>query len=297
MDAQNTITAVQLVFSAAVLCYASALDWRTRRVGNHIWILLSAAAMALLVVRVLVDDAPIEYLLVLVPVVAILADVYGSSDEAGVWTKLLPLASYAVAIIVTVYLAYLWADDRYFAHLLTAPVMMMAVVVMYMLDIVRGGADAKALMALSIMFPFYPGIGPIPLISAGDPYAEVLFPFAFVVLVTAAVIVAFSPVAFAIRNLAAGEFEIPYALLGYRMDAEAAKTRQVWLMERMDDGAHRRYTRPRRDEDLPAEVDRLVSAGHRRVWVTPKVPFIIPMAVALVFTAVVGNFLVVLMGL
>jgi preflagellin peptidase FlaK len=297
VDAQEAVTALQLVCSLAILCYASVLDWRTRKVGNSLWLLLSALAMALMVARVAADEAPPEYLLVLVPILAVLADVYGPSSESGGWTRALPVAAYAVAIATTVYLGYLWADDTYFAHLLTAPVMMMAVVVMYMLDIVRGGADAKALMALSIMFPFYPHIGRLPLVAADDAYAEVLFPFSFVVLVTAAVIVAFAPVAFAVKNLAAGEFEMPYAFLGYKLDAGEAKSRKVWLMERMEDGVHRRFTRPRREEDLPAEADRLVSAGHRRLWVTPKIPFIVPMTLGLAFTAVVGSFLVVLMGL
>lgn len=297
MDAQDAVTAAQLAVTLAILSYASVLDWRTRKVGNHVWMVLSALAIALLVTRVTTDEAPLEYLLVLVPVLAVLADVYGPSGESGGWARALPVASYAVAIVATIYLGYLWADDTYFAHLLTAPVMMMAVVVMYMLDIVRGGADAKALMALSVMFPFYPHFGPVPLVAAEGTWAEIMFPFSFVVLVTAAVIVAFAPVAFAARNLAAGEFELPYALLGYKMDAGDAKARKVWLMERVEDGVHRRFTRPRRDEDLAEEVDRLVSAGHRRLWVTPKIPFIVPMTIALAFAAVVGNFLVLVMGL
>lgn len=297
MDAQDAVTALQLLSSVGVLSYASLLDWRTRRVGNAVWIVLSALAVLLLVARVLADDAPLEYLLITVPVLAVFADVYFAPDGHDGLAKYVPVALYAIAILSIAYLAYLWMDDEYFTHLLTIPIMMVLVVVMYMLDLIRGGADAKALMALSVMFPFYPDIGPFPLISAENPSAEVLFPFTFIVLVTAAIIVAFMPISFALKNLAAGEFAFPLGLAGYKLDASEAKTRQVWLMERMDGDVHKTRARPRADEDLAAEVDALVSAGHGRVWVTPKVPFIIPITIALAFTTVVGNILALVMNL
>lgn len=286
-----------MISSGAVLCYASVLDWRTRRVGNVVWLILSAAAILLLVSRIVFDEAPIEYVLVLVPVLAILADVYGQSQEEKGPRRFLPIIWYLVAIVTTVYLAYLWAEDDYFAGLLSVPIMMIVIVVMYMLDIIKGGADAKALMALSVMFPFHPAIGPFPLVESGNSSAELFFPFAFVILVTAAVVVALMPIAFMVRNIAAGDFSFPYGLLGYRLDIEDARRRHVWLMESMEDGVHVRHTRPRANEDLSVELDKLASTGHTKVWVTPKVPFIIPMTFALAFTVVIGNILFILMGL
>jgi preflagellin peptidase FlaK len=297
VEAQDIVTALQIISSVAVLCFASVLDWRTRRVGNPIWMALSVLAVVFLIVRILLDEAPVEYLLILMPIIAILADVYLVSEEWGRLARYLPIVLYSAAILITIYMANLWIDDRYFAHLLTAPIMMVLIAFMYMLDLIRGGADAKALMALSLMFPFYPDIGPFPLTSAEASSAELLFPFAFVVLVTAAIIVALMPIVFAAKNLSSSEFTFPLGLVGYRVDALDAKSKQVWLMERMEDGVHRTYTRPRPNEDLSSEIDKLVAAGHTRAWVTPKIPFIIPITVALALTTIVGNILAIVMGL
>jgi len=107
--------------------------------------------------------------------------------------------------------------------------------------------------------------------------------------VTAAIAVALLPIGFAARNLAAREFNLPYGFLGYKMDVTALRQKQVWLMENLEDGKIVRHTRPHRNEDLGKEAELLKASGVSRVWVTPKVPFIIPITASLIFTAVVGN--------
>lgn len=296
MDGQTVVIGLGLAVSAAVLCAASYLDWRTRRVNNKFWILLSVIAMALLVARIFVDDAPLEYLLILVPVLAILADIYLDLGENSSLSGIISIIEYSSAIVAVICLGYLWADDEYFVHLMTVPVMMLIVVLLYAFDIVRGGADAKALVALSIMFPFHPSVASFPLIEPQYSVSEIMFPFSLVVLVNAAFMVAFLPIVFAVKNLASGEFRSPYGFLGYRMDVDVARRKHVWLMERIVDGKHRMYTRPKRAEDLDAELALLTEAGHDRVWITPKIPFIIPLFASLLFTTVVGNLLVLLMG-
>jgi len=297
VEPPETLSMVQFLASFAILAYASFLDWRTRKVPNAFWIVLAVIAVALMCARVLVDEAPLEYLLVLVPILVILSDVYLDVETEGTLAKVAPWLKYGIAIASVVVLAYLWGDDTYFQRLLAVPVLMVIIVLMYMLDVIRGGADAKALMSLAIMFPFYPSFAGMPFIVPAAEVADLVFPFAFVVLVNAAIVVVFLPLAFLVKNLAAGEFQFPQALLGYRMDTNEAKGRFVWLMERVEDGKHVTYTRPRRDEDLDAEIDLLIKEGHSRVWVTPKVPFIIPITISLVFSVVVGNLIFLLMGL
>jgi preflagellin peptidase FlaK len=274
-----------------VLAYASMLDWRTRRVPNVYWIALSLAGLALIPIQLLVDEMDLKYLLITVPILVILSDVYWSSEEGGPLDKYMPFAKYAVAAVAIVALAYLWGTDEYFQHFLALPIMMLFIVILYMLDIIRGGADAKALLSLTILFPFYPALGSLPFLHSDTPSAEIVFPFSFVILVTAAVVVVVLPLGFLAKNIASKDFEFPLAFVGYRMDSAKIGQNHVWLMERIQDGRHVSSTRTRRDEDLGKEVDALSKAGYKRIWVTPKIPFIVPITVSIVLSTVIGNWL------
>ena len=296
MDSQEAITAVQLIAAAAVLGYASVLDLRTRRVPNAFWIALSALGVFLVPVRIAIDEAPMEYAVILIPVLTILADVFWDSGENSNHSRLLPAAKYGAALVVTAALGATWIDEVYFQPLLAVPVMMMVIVLMYMLDLIRGGADAKALISLAILFPVYPSIMSFPLISA-DGTMQILFPFAISVLTNAAIIVAFLPLVFLVTNLVRRDMKSPQIFLGYRMEIEKVTEKHVWLMERIIDGRRIYYTRPKIEEDLSNELAMLKQAGISRVWITPKIPFIIPMFAGLLLTAIAGNLLFLLFGL
>jgi preflagellin peptidase FlaK len=291
VDSAESINALRLVLSLSVLAYASFLDLRTRKVPNVYWIGLGVAGLGLILVQLYVDDMPIEYLLVFVPILAILADVYLGSEEETTRAKLTTFGKYALALGSILALAYQYGGDEYFQHLLAIPIIMLFVVVMYMLDIVRGGADAKALISLSILFPFYPAFGSLPFIHGETSAAETLLPFSFSILVNAAIIVALTPLVFLARNLSRKEFAFPLGLLGYKLDTAEIANKHVWLMESIMDGKLVTHVRPRKQEDQKADIELLASSGYKRVWVTPKIPFIVPMLVSLILTTVVGNIL------
>ena len=291
MDSAESINALRLVLSLSVLAYASFLDLRTRKVPNVYWIGLGVAGLGLILIQLYVDDMPIEYLLVFVPILAILADVYLGSEEETTRAKLTTFGKYALALGSILALAYQYGGDEYFQHLLAIPIIMLFVVVMYMLDIVRGGADAKALISLSILFPFYPAFGSLPFIHGETSAAETLLPFSFSILVNAAIIVALTPLVFLARNLSRKEFAFPLGLLGYKLDTAEIANKHVWLMESIMDGKLVTHVRPRKQEDQKADIELLASSGYKRVWVTPKIPFILPMLVSLILTTVVGNIL------
>ena len=290
MDSSETLSLLRLAPAIIVLACASVLDWRTRRVPNTYWIALSLVGLALIPIQLLADEKDLKFLLIMVPILVILSDVYWGSEE-GPLAKYMPVAKYAVAVVAIVALAYLWGTDEYFQHYLAAPVMMLLIVAMYMLDVIRGGADAKALLSLSILFPFYPVLGSFPILHSDAPSAEIIFPFSFVILITAAVLVVLLPLGFLAKNLASRDFQFPLAFLGYRMESAEIGKSHVWLMERIQDGGHVTSTRTRRDEDLGKEVEALSKAGYKRIWVTPKIPFIVPMTASIILSAVIGNWL------
>lgn len=291
MESSEALAVVRLAAAIAILSYGSLLDWRTRRVGNRYWIAMALVGIVLIPIQLLIDDRPLEYSLVFIPILAIFMDVYLETPENSLIEKYGPYVYYAIAIVSIIGLGYLWIDSDYFQHYLAIPVMMLVIVVFYMLDIVRGGADAKALLSLTVLFPFHPTLGNLPIIQNSTVTGDIFFPFSFVVLINAAIIVAVLPIGFVLLNLVRRELKFPSALLGYKIDVKDLIGKHVWLMERVEDGVHRSYVTPRREEDLQKEIAALLEAGIRRVWVTPKIPFIIPITLSLILSTLIGNIL------
>ena len=92
-----------------------------------------------------------------------------------------------------------------------------------------GGADAKALIAISILLPTFPTYlfsgFTLPLV------VTTLGVFSMTVLTNTVVLAAGYPVALAIRNFLAGETALPAALFGRRIDVESLPTAHGRLFE------------------------------------------------------------------
>jgi len=95
-------------------------------------------------------------------------------------------------------------------------------------------------------------------------------------------------------NLLRRDVRFPVMLFGTRMTVEDARKKHVWPMERVVNGAVRTTLFPRSDDE--AGWEHLCQAGVERPWVTPKVPFLIPLTLALPFSLLMGNLLLYAMG-
>lgn len=140
-----------------------------------------------------------------------------------------------------------------------------------------GGADAKAIMVLAALAPDL----------SGDRLPT---PFALDAVMNGALAAAAFPLAILAWNAARGDLRFPAALLGHRMPIARARDAHVWPMQRVgDDGRiHWRYGRLLGLDTDPV-YDRLLAAGHSRVWVTAKLPFAAFVALGAALAVAVGN--------
>src|SRR2546428_10597050 len=178
-----------------------------------------------------------------------------------------------------------------FVRYLTVPVMMLVFRGMYEIHLLKGGADAKALIVIAAFVPRYPDLSPFPLLVLDSPLRgtlEVLFPFSLLVLLDAALLFAILPLAFLAYNATRGDLQLPMALVGYKVPLNRVP-KYVWFMDRIKDGERVTVYFPAKHQDRAKIMEDLRRAGLKEAWVTPQLPFMVPLAIGYVLAFVVGN--------
>jgi len=163
-----------------------------------------------------------------------------------------------------------------------------------------GGADAKALIALSFLLPVFPDIGlfgcELPL--NGVPPLNI---FAFSTLVNAVLLTLVVPLGILAYNLATLSLheimENPlYLFIGYRCKISGLKGRHIKLIEDYvcEDGKiKKKFTKSGVviDDSTLKRLEQLASEGliGEQVWVTPGLPFMIPITAGFVSAIIYGD--------
>ena len=301
----DAFAATRLAAGTAFLVVAAASDLRTRRVRNPLWIGLGTAGLVILIVELSIESAPWPaWSLAGSGALLFYAVFFGRPlfDDDGFHARPGRIALFVAA-------AAMWITPLQFAgsvvssvpiiQLASMPVMMVLFQLMLRARLLTGGADAKCLIALTLLVPTYPESSPFPLFTADprvQPAFQAIFPFSFVVLVDAAVLQLVVPLGLFIYNLTRGDIGIQ-SFLGYRAPLDPFP-KHVRLMERITDrGEHVLVLRPKRESDPTTEILKLRSAGIQRAWVTPWVPFMVPLLGGFLLTFFAGNLLVAVLGL
>lgn len=300
MELLVVLDIVRFGLGVAFLLAASAQDLRTRRVDDRLWLMMGAAGLSILAIQVVsVERLELAHLLLLPLPAVLFLDVFWEREviydrETG---KLgLPgLAAYLGALGLLGLGLHLVGFHEWTFRLLLVPGLILFAYLLYFTGALHGGADAKAFMSISMLAPFYPAFLGFPAMDVSS-LMDVAFPFAMTVLLDSALFMLAIPVSLLFYNLARGDAKMPLAFLGYRRPLDGLEGSFVWPMQDVRDGRVVYVLRPRRGGD-EAVVQRLRAAGLENVWVTPKVPFMLPLTAGFVFSALVGNILYLALGL
>lgn len=185
---------------------------------------------------------------------------------------------------------YLTTGFENLYYLLFIPIMIGLVYVLFQMRLIFGGADAKALMAIAILVPFEPLIADFPIWKGS------IMPFSWSIFSNSIIVFLFIPISFLIFNIAKRNIKFPYALLGYKMNIDKAREKFVWPLERIVDGKQKFLYMPK-EFDVENELNELEKHGIIEIWVTPKIPFMVPLLFGFIFAFIFGDILFYLISL
>jgi preflagellin peptidase FlaK len=154
-----------------------------------------------------------------------------------------------------------------------------------------GGADAKAIMVLSALFPFYPYYNGFPLLNTGFGV------FAFSTLANSVIAAPLLPLLVFFRNLAREGLNIRgnllYYFVGYRVPVD--KIPEFHNLFEYFDESGRLIRVKRAVEPDKATIARLKKFAElkkmKKVWVTPALPFLLFITAGYVIAFFVGDLL------
>ena len=274
---------IAVYVAVLVVLMASAVsDWRRREASDVHWMIIMGIGCVLFAMRLYDSgESPAAYAAV-ASVVLMAADLlWDRKADAKI-----DLALYILIIAATVMGAFALRDSDLLWTFVSMPAMYLLMNALYYSGAVKGGADAKAVIAVSFVCPSYPNFGDLPFVAVPDGSLPLFVIPGFSVFLLAAFITVILAVPYAVTNIVRGDTVVPNMFAGFRMGIDRAERSHVWPMEDYVDGQVR--TTVSGSED-PGVYERLRAAGAERVWVTPIIPFLIPITVAYAAVIFLGN--------
>ncbi len=262
----DELSTVLMALALGVMVSASLSDVRSREVSDIHW----PAICCLGAVGTLVtEDLPTASWFLCSDLLLVLFMFW--ERVSGIWSAIVLAASVALSAIPVIPYGH-WSG-------LVTSVTSVAVAGLYYSGAIRGGADAKALISLSILCPTYSGF-PCLIWSPHYPEALVFCPV-LSMLVLALILSAAFLIPVVVRNIGSGVLGIS----SYRCGIDEARSGFVWPVEDVVGGKVVRVGIPREKEKVLVCLE---DYGRSDVAVTPMIPFILPITVAFATVFVLG---------
>jgi hypothetical protein len=179
------------------------------------------------------------------------------------------------------------AQDYKLVDVVSISILILLMYVWFYLGPTIGGADVKAIMTLGLVTPF-------TLSFSGDTFTAFEtrgFPYPFVVFMNSLLLYLLIPLSLAVYNVIKGNLEKPYfqIFFGTKMKIDLARESFVWPMQQIIGGKVVMVAFVKNKDDSDTQWDKLEESGIDNPWITFKIPYIIPLALAFVLSAIFGD--------
>lgn len=170
-------------------------------------------------------------------------------------------------------------------YLIFIPIMIGLMYLFFQLRLIFGGADAKAIMALAILTPVFPFMN-----IATYPIFTSMMPFSWVIFSNSILLFLFIPISLCFFNITKKTIQFPHCFIGYKTSIEKARHTFVWPLERIIDGKLR-FSYVPHAFDASSQLEVFEKKGFNTIWVTPKIPFMIPLLAGFITAFIFGDLL------
>ena len=301
------------------MAWAAWMDHRDRRVPNEHWVVWAKPAIFIWALDLMVQGADWTIYLTAAGVVAYASGaVFGRPTVrdamAGSWMDRTFLLWYVACAVGAVAGAVRYQDTTPLDVLLgdgdplgllwwkTAGVFLVVAVIdlMWRVRLLHGGADAKALMWVTLVFPSWATV-PLPF-APTTMDVTVALPVSVALLIWGGLAFLFIPPIMVLLNLKDGSIrrisDLKLAWHSAMLPLGEVRQRHVWVLTTvmaMPDGSQRLHHRTRAPRQTPTaealedQLQSLEAMGVERVWVSFKMPLLVFLLPAILPLVAVGD--------
>jgi hypothetical protein len=178
-------------------------------------------------------------------------------------------------------------DNYKLLDIISISVLMILMYVWFYFGPTIGGADVKAIMTIGLLTPFTFSINEDPLMA----FETRGFPYPFVVFMNSLLLYLLIPIILFFYNLISNNIEKPYfqMFFGTKMSLEKARDSFVWPMQQVIGDKVIMVAFVKHKSDTESQWGKLEEKGIVNPWITFKIPYIIPLTLAFITSAILGD--------
>ena len=276
-----------------MLGYGAWTDHKTRRVPNQTWLVSGTIASVLLAYEFTTEEYSLHIWALLVATIVLFYNAFVDEYVLDNNQMMLWRAVQVLGILCAAYFLFsveseeLSAQDYKLVDVVSISILILLMYVWFYLGPTIGGADVKAIMTIGLVTPFTLSFGS----DTFTAFETRGFPYPFVVFMNSLLLYLLIPLSLAVYNVIKGNLEKPYfqIFFGTKMKIDLARESFVWPMQQIIGGKVVMVAFVKNKDDTDTQWDKLEESGVDNPWITFKIPYIIPLALAFVLSAIFGD--------